>query len=185
MVDHSITYSLNYLADVSREIPNMVVELSFLVMSGVIVLVFAFAKNLIQAKKGVMSTLLVEYMFLILCSTVFYRAVAEKMNYEFTPFWSYMAIAAGRSELIEDDLMNIALGIPVGFLLSFIMLKRSWWKAAVVGFLFSSVIELSQLVFRRGLCELDDIFHNTLGAVVGYGLGLFMVLAIRKLWRYD
>lgn len=42
--------------------------------------------------------------------------------------------------------MNIALGVPVGFLLSFIFIHRSWWKAGLVGFVFSSVIELSQLV---------------------------------------
>ena len=34
----------------------MVVQLSFLVMSGIIVMVFAFAKDLNQARKGVMTT---------------------------------------------------------------------------------------------------------------------------------
>lgn len=63
-----VTYSLEHLADVSKDIPNMVVQLSFLVMSGIIVLVFTFAKNLKEARIGVMTTLLIEYMFLILGS---------------------------------------------------------------------------------------------------------------------
>ena len=91
-----------------------------------------------------------------------------------------MAIHAGQTELIEENLMNIALGIPVGFLLSFIFTHRSWWKAALVGFLFSSVIELSQLLLKRGLCEFDDVFHNTLGCVIGYGIGVMMLLGVRS-----
>ena len=31
-------------------------------------------------------------------------------------------------------------------------------------------IELIQLVFKLGLFEFDDIFHNVLGAMIGYGL---------------
>lgn len=33
--------------------------------------------------------------------------------------------------------------------------------------LFSASIEITQLVTKCGLFEFDDIFHNTLGAVVG------------------
>lgn len=179
-----VTYSINSLHDVSREIPNMVVELSFLVMSALIVMVFAFAKNLNTARKGVISTLLVEYSFLILCSTVIYRIATDDYKIYLTPFWSYAAIdTGGHDELIKENLMNVALGVPVGFLLSFIMNRRSWWKAGIVGFLFSSTIELSQLVFKRGLCEFDDVFHNTLGCVIGYGVGLLLMVIINSIWN--
>ena len=94
-----------------------------------------------------------------------------------------MAIDAGQTELIEENLMNIALGIPVGFLLSFIFTHRSWWKAALVGFIFSSVIELSQLLLKCGLCEFDDVFHNTLGCVISYGVGVMMLWGIGKVRR--
>lgn len=180
MIKNPVTFSIDYLADASKDIPNMVVQLSFLVMSGIIVMVFAFAKDLNQARKGVMTTVLIEYMFLILGSCVIYRAAGDVMKYELIPFWSYAAIDAGQTELIEENLMNIALGIPVGFLLSFIFTHRSWWKAALVGFVFSSVIELSQLLFKRGLCEFDDVFHNTLGCVIGYGIGVMMLWGVRS-----
>lgn len=39
----------------------MVVQLSFLLMSGINVMVFAFAKDLNQARKGVMTTVLRVY----------------------------------------------------------------------------------------------------------------------------
>ena len=163
----------------------MVVQLSFLVMSGIIVMVFAFAKDFNTARKGVISTLLVEYCFLVLCSTVIYRTTTVDYKIDLTPFWSYVAIDEGQTELIKENLLNIALGVPVGFLLSFIMNRRSWWKAALVGFLFSSVIELSQLVFKRGLCEFDDVFHNTLGCVIGYGIGIMMIAGIYKIRNHN
>ena len=125
------------------------------------------------------STLLAEYSFLILCSTVIYRISTDNYKIDLTPFWSYTAInEGGHDDLIKENLMNIALGVPVGFLLSFIMSKRSWWKVGLAGFVFSSVIELSQFIFKRGLCEFDDVFHNTLGCVIGYGIGLVIIYTI-------
>lgn len=38
------------------------------------------------------------------------------------------------------------------------------------GFSFSVCIEFLQLVWKRGTCEFDDIFHNTLGCMIGYGI---------------
>ncbi|WP_394811464.1 VanZ family protein [Bacteroides uniformis] len=122
--------------------------------------------------------MLVEYCFLILCSTVIYRVATEVYNYELSPFRSYRAIqAGGHDELIEEALMNAALGVPLGFLLS----RRLWWKAGLVGFCFSSVIELSQLVFKREQCEFDDVFHNTLGCLIGYGIGVLMMEVINSI----
>lgn len=54
MINNPVAFSIDFLADASKDIPNMVVQLSFLVMSGIIVMVFAFAKDLNQARKGVM-----------------------------------------------------------------------------------------------------------------------------------
>ena len=98
MINNPVTFSIDYLADASKDIPNMVVQLSFLVMSGIIVMVFAFAKDLNQARKGVMTTVVIEYMFLILGSCVIYRATGDVMKYELTPFWSYVAIDAGQTD---------------------------------------------------------------------------------------
>ena len=51
--------------------------------------------------------------------------------------------------------------------------------AVLAGFGLSCVIEVSQLVFRRGLFEFDDIFHNTLGAL----LGALVMAAVRAAYR--
>lgn len=36
MINNPVAFSIDYLADASKDIPNMVVQLSFLVMSGII-----------------------------------------------------------------------------------------------------------------------------------------------------
>jgi glycopeptide antibiotics resistance protein len=43
-------------------------------------------------------------------------------------------------------------------------------QVALLGFLTSLSIELLQLVLKRGLFEFDDMFHNTLGVIIGYGI---------------
>ena len=46
----------------------------------------------------------------------------------------------------------------------------NWKGAMVVGLLISVVIEVLQFVFKRGLCEVDDVIHNVLGCMIGYGV---------------
>ena len=55
-----------------------------------------------------------------------------------------------------------------------------WWRVALLGCLISCSIEGLQLWLQGGLCELDDVFHNTLGAIVGYGLYRVMASALRR-----
>ena len=61
--------------------------------------------------------------------------------------------------------------MPWGILLpvTFVKLRRmrmTLLSAAI----FSASIEIIQLVFCLGYFEFDDIFNNTLGALIGYGL---------------
>ena len=60
-----------------------------------------------------------------------------------------------------DIALNILLFIPLGFLIG-----RK--QAIAIGLLLSAGIELTQFVFRLGVCELDDVLNNTIGASVGY-----------------
>lgn len=40
----------------------------------------------------------------------------------------------------------------------------------LIALCFSVGIEIMQFVTGRGLMEFDDVFNNTVGAVVGYGI---------------
>ena len=65
---------------------------------------------------------------------------------------------------------NIIGFAPLGFLLpSFSRrCRRYWYNTIMAGYLLSFAVELIQLVFRAGSCDVDDIILNTLGTAVGY-----------------
>ena len=110
------------------------------------------------------------YVFVILYKTIFIRSAADVYNYNFHPFWSYAAIIDGRETLIKEHILNVALFIPLGAFIWFALKQKLWWKALLFGCAVSISIEILQLILKRGLCEFDDVLHNTLGCVIGYGL---------------
>jgi glycopeptide antibiotics resistance protein len=112
--------------------------------------------------------LLIEYIFLIFCSTVFFRTTSELRKYDIQPFWSYKAIQDGREDLLAENIMNVVVFIPVGLLLSIAFKQVTWWKALLIGCGISVTIEALQFFFMRGFSEVDDVMHNTLGCILGY-----------------
>lgn len=108
--------------------------------------------------------LLIEYVFLIFCSTVIYRKVGEGAGHNFSPFWSY-----GKPELVVENIMNVIVFIPVGMILgSLLRVKGSWLVALLIGCSISITIEALQFWFMKGFSEVDDVMHNTLGCLIGW-----------------
>ena len=71
---------------------------------------------------------------------------------------------------LEGAGLNILLFVPFGYLLPMLWKRADrWWKVLLCGFAASLVIELLQLVTRYGMFDLDDLMHNTLGALLGWG----------------
>ena len=117
--------------------------------------------------------LLIEYIFLLFCSTVIFRATGETRQYDFHPFWSY-----DRPDLLTENIMNVVVFIPVGMILgSLLRVKGSstseatksmtWLMVAIIGCGISVTIESLQFFFMRGFSELDDVMHNTVGCIFG------------------
>ena len=121
------------------------------------------------AKKFVVLSLCSEYYFLVLCSTVICRKSKNTHHVELMPFWNYMDIWNKKdhpNDLIEV-ILNIVTFVPIGLLLSGGFRSMKWWHVAIIGCCLSSIIELLQLLTCRGLCETDDVIHNTIGCVMG------------------
>ncbi|WP_233905932.1 VanZ family protein [Segatella copri] len=155
-------------------IPVEYVLISFLVLSVAIVTGMLVMKGS-RAKRFVLGALLAEYYFLVLCSTVICRASVMERHVELMPFWNYPDIwnkVDYPADLIEV-LLNMALFVPIGFLLGGIGFKTK--KVLLMGICLSGIIEVSQFGFCKGLCETDDVIHNTLGAFLGY-LGFLGIL---------
>lgn len=114
--------------------------------------------------------LLVEYIFILVCSTIVYRPFRGAYEYNFTPLWTYVDIFEGRTVLIPEVLLNIILFVPLGLLVKAAYPQKSIILCLFFACLLSSLIELIQLLFQKGFCETDDVIHNTLGCLVGMGV---------------
>jgi len=121
--------------------------------------------------------LLIEYVFLVFCSTVIFRSTGETRQYDFHPFWSY-----DRPDLLIENIMNVIVFIPIGLLLGCAFKQTTWWKALLIGCSISITIEALQFWFMKGFSEVDDVMHNTVGCLLGW----FMVKGSRFMtcWNY-
>ena len=117
---------------------------------------------LLICTKRVALSLLLPYMLLIFASTVLSRSAYATAQFDWLPF---RMLWQGKS---RDHLLqlasNVVMFIPLGLLCPLVTKKRPLLWAV----LFSCVIEVSQLIGHRGVCETDDVLCNALGAVIGY-----------------
>lgn len=125
-------------------------------------------------KKGLkwsMGLMLLEYLVLILVLAVFGRTVGEERTFDFTPFWGYREIREGHELLLTQIIANVVAFVPIGLLLGCAFGKRmKWWNVLIIGGGFSLLIETFQFVMKRGFAEVDDVMHNVVGCMIGWGV---------------
>lgn len=138
---------------------------------------------LLGGKKGYKwsaGLLLFEYTALLFTLAVLTRKVSSTRSFDFTPFWSYRAIMDGDPYLLIQNIGNVVAFVPIGFFLGYTFDRMRWWKVLLIGGGFSILIEVLQFVFKRGFAEFDDVFHNALGCVIGFGLYLGITSLIKR-----
>lgn len=111
------------------------------------------------------------YLFAVLYITFLSRE-AEETRSNFELFNSYIMFFKYKNDFYLDMIVyNIIMTIPFGIFLPLLYKPfRSFRRVAFAGFLYSLLIEVSQFISGRGLFELDDLFNNTIGAMLGYWL---------------
>ena len=137
-------------------------------LTGMIAVGCLLCSRRIVLSQAVSGLCLLVVLLMIFGTTVFTRQSGPDALWKLRPFWSWRRVLAGDREMLMENLLNIALLLPVGILLP-LTLRRPlrWWQGLLTGMLISFVIELCQLFWRRGLFELDDILHNSLGCMLG------------------
>lgn len=151
-----------YIISLYKDIPQEVYEGLLSVFCLGVVLFIAF-KGVRIGLRWSSVLLLIEYVFLVFCSTVIFRPTGETRQYDFHPFWSY-----SRPDLLVENIMNVIVFIPIGLLLGCAFKQTTWWKALLIGCSISVTIEALQFWFMKGFSEVDDVMHNTVGCIVGY-----------------
>lgn len=128
-----------------------------------------------QVKKSVVCYVLYSYVFWIFVSAVLARIHWEIWNVKpvdfskinWLPFYSYSIIAAGNKAYLQQVVMNCWMLFPVGFLLPGACGTLKISSGVKICFCLSAAIEILQLIYGCGLCEVDDIIHNVLGGFLG------------------
>ena len=175
-----------YIINLYHDIPQEVYE-GLLSIFCIGLVVFIAWKGFKTGLRYSATLLLIEYIFLLFCSTVIFRTTGATRQYDFHPFWSY-----DRPDLLIENIMNVIVFIPVGMMLgSLLRVKGSWAKygswfkvngsstgeatksmtwliVLLIGCSISVTIEALQFCFMRGFSEVDDVMHNTVGCIVGY-----------------
>lgn len=127
----------------------------------------AIADNKRNLKKIVV-VLFSIYIFAVLWITLIDRESGNRRA-NLVPFWELANVIKGveRSFYIGQIFGNLVMLMPLGFMLPIIR-KVSLKQVLLIAFCFSAGIELTQFITGRGLMEFDDVFNNTVGAVLGY-----------------
>mgnify|MGYP002509837445 FL=1 len=87
---------------------------------------------------------------------------------EIKRFYNYRA-QLGMKVVLLNLVGNVAAFVPFGFFLPVLWggLLR-FWKILFATFGFSLLVETIQLVYKVGTFDVDDLFLNTIGGVLGY-----------------
>lgn len=152
--------------DIPSEVYTIMAALS-LVCIPILILLYGNKKG---AYYG-LTLLLFEYYLLLLGSMVVFRRTLGKREYHFEPFWSYYTRNSG-IVVLPEHIMNVVIFMPIGLLLAILYRRLGLLKITAIGLLLSCMIEVLQFIFKRGVCEIDDVMNNTLGCFLG-GLIVF------------
>jgi Glycopeptide antibiotics resistance protein len=83
------------------------------------------------------------------------------------------------SHKLEENIYpieNIILFMPFGFLLPILSVKlHNMLYCLILGGIFSTTIEISQYITKRGYCQIDDVMTNIIGTLVGYGIYYWII----------
>lgn len=171
----------SYTNSLINDVPHSTYEAMLSAMCIGIVLLLAWRRR--RAGRYIAGLFLVEYSFLLYCSTVIYRKALKERGCDLMPFWSYRAIMDGKEQYLAENIMNVVVFVPIGLFLGLAMRGRNIWAALLVGAGLSIGIEVMQFVFKKGFAEVDDVMHNTLGCLIGYGMILLMRLGYKRVCK--
>ncbi len=79
---------------------------------------------------------------------------------------------------LSEIILNVFVFVPFGFLLGMLGIKA--WKAVLIGFAVSFVLEALQYVMSIGAADVTDLITNTTGAALGACGYLLLRLIFRK-----
>ncbi len=131
---------------------------------------FFTSKKSLKAWKSINIFFLIFFLIYLLFFAILSRSPGEEYTVNLIPLSSYYRYFLGNNpEAFRTNTANLAVFYPPGLILSDIF-QRNKKKKIIIGLIafgLSASIEIVQCIFSIGYTEIDDIIHNTLGAVLG------------------
>lgn len=118
------------------------------------------------------------YIAALLWLTIFSRLGSNTRAF-YPLFHSYSELFKGNKEFFVLGVANIALFVPLGFLVDNLTDLNRQCKTCI-GFGVSLLIESCQWIFKLGEFECDDLLHNTLGAIIGSYVYIFLYRTLSR-----
>lgn len=156
---------------------------SSLVAAAATIIVGLFLSSIKRKLRYVLWVLLIEYLFVVVCSTVICRSVQDFSfaRLELVPFWTYRAVlnqAPGVS--VWDIVLNVEMFLPLGLLVKLLFPKLPLGKVLLIAVAFSLCIETSQYLLEKGIAQIDDVMHNAIGAGGGWGVASALLVLTKR-----
>ncbi|MBR3683797.1 MAG: VanZ family protein [Lachnospiraceae bacterium] len=154
-------------------VEDMLETVKFVPVSLFIALVFALIyivicimrKKELKPARTALIILDVVYFATVLQIALLSRVEGSVTEIDFTLLGRYTDDLRGRMYIYENVLMTI----PMGILLPLTFKKRfKFLDTLLCTFMLSILIEMIQLAFRCGFCQLSDVIMNVLGGFIGY-----------------
>ncbi len=139
-------------------------------------------KRTITKQQFLVAFLLLGWLAAVLGLTLFTRPAMFEGWFNFRLFSGYLN-AWNNWSLSEFQLIifNMLMFVPLGFLLPLLTRRaRRFLPVLLLSLLVCVLLEMLQMLTHRGVFELDDIFHNTLGSVIGYFLAEALVACLEQ-----
>lgn len=121
------------------------------------------------------------YFYMIIAITLLSRSEARIAKVNLKLFSTFGRAIWCQVFIYENILMFVPYGIFVYLL--FPRFRKIYWMLGI-GFCSSLLIEATQYVTRRGYFQIDDIFNNVLGMIVGYSLG-YLIQLLGNIHKYS
>jgi glycopeptide antibiotics resistance protein len=168
------------------ELPDLIIFL--LISSSIWAIVFAVKKGSVW--KYIAGAVFTTYLFCIASVTIFpiqfdstIRKMFQENGWRITDCIVLIPFHDGIS---KDDLLNVIMTIPFGFLLPFVKKKVTWRGALIAGAVLGTIIELIQLVlaaiqgFSFRYVDVADVICNTVGTMIGWLIAAAFICFVQK-----
>lgn len=146
----------------------------------VIIYIKIFKKN-IEKKK----LLFYFYIFFVVSGTLFRQDISDvylfdgEINFNFLTYSLYL-YKYNYSLFLYNVIGNIIWFLPLGIFVHSLY-KSNIFKTFALAFVMSLTIETFQFVFSQGISDIDDLFFNCVGAIVGW----IMYKLYSVIWNKD